>query len=272
MRFILPVLFAVLFLGIANAGTLSLTGNQVLNLQPGNVLNFTLSSSGNDTAYNLILSPTISGAQSEKAFYSVASLPPNSRAFFNIGLLNITEQGTFADAFAVSYQQGTQAFTAMFPCIVNIGKPTTSSIYLTVNATSSKGVATINVTVFNAVRSNYTVNVTALVPPTFSFSSNKKYTLDLGPYEKRNVQFIVTYPLSQASYTAAIASQYILGNTSYANIEPINIVTAQLSQPTQSPSVTLIIIAAVAIAIILLIARSYLKSRSRPAKTDGSSA
>lgn len=266
---VIPLLL-ILLTEIASAGTVSLTGTCQSNLIGGNMLNFTLVNSGNDTAYNLQLSPVISGARPQNIVYTINALAPNANTKFLIPLLNISLQGTFIDAFVATYQQGSQVFTALFPCAINMGKSTTSAVFLSVNTFSSGGIAIMNVSALNAINTNLTVNVSALFPPSFKFITRSSYLLSLGPLQTQKVQFVVNYPASQGSYTGAVVDHYIYSNLSYASFAPIAISQSALS-PKSAVSPLLLGSIAVVAAIILLIARSILKNRKRhSAKNEGS--
>ncbi|MGI0141053.1 MAG: hypothetical protein ACREBF_00150 [Candidatus Micrarchaeales archaeon] len=256
----------VLLLGIANAGTVTLTASCSTNLQPGNVLNFSIINTGNDTAYNLLFTPMIHGAQPENQTYTLTSLSPNVKTLIPVELVNRTRTGTYVDSFTLAYQQGTQTFTALFPCMVNLGQPTTSGVYLNVNTTSGNGMATVNVSVFNGVQNDFTVNVSALVPPSISFASAPNYIVQIGPYQTKHVVFALTYPQGVASYGGAIVSHYIYNNLSYSNLVSISIANAP-KNTTGSISTTLIGATALVVVVVLLIARSiFLNKKKRSAE------
>ncbi|MDE1828315.1 MAG: hypothetical protein KGH65_04095 [Candidatus Micrarchaeota archaeon] len=258
---LIPMLL-IMLLGTASAGTVSLTGTCQSNLMSGNILNFTLVNSGNDTAYNLQLSPVLSGAQAENLSYPLGSLPSDQGATFLIPLTNITVKGTFIDALVATYQQGSNVFTALFPCTVNMGKSTVSAVFLSVNTFSSSGTSIMNVSALNSINTNLTVNVSALFPPSFSFITKPSYLLHLGPYGTQKVQFVVNYPTTQASYTGAIVDHYVYKNSSYASFAPI--VVSQ-SPPSASTGISPFLIGSiiVGIAIVLLIARSISKNKKK---------
>lgn len=264
---LLIYLFSIVFLiGITSAGTVSITGTCSSNLLPGNLLNFTVINTGNDTAYGAILSPFISGANPQNNSYPIGSLTPNIYFKTLIPLLEISEMGTYVNYFILTYQQGTSAFTALFPCLTNVGRPTTSGVYLTVNGSSNGGTTTINVSVFNGVRDNFTVNVSALFPPSFQFIGSKSYLVTLGPYQTKQVQFLMKYPAGQASYTGAIAEEYSAGNLSYSSFATVTILSS--SQQSQTPLNWVLIGGGVLFAaLVLLIIRSALK-RKKPAENS----
>ena len=258
----ISALAMILLVGIASAGTVTITGICRNNLLPGNVLNFTLLNTGNDTAQNLILSPMLSGARPQNLTYPIPYLPPNLNITTLIKVVNITRDGSFPDALILTYQQGTSTFQTIFPCIVDIGMGTSSQLYLSTNTLASKGNVSINVSVVNGGAGTLDANVSEFLPPQFSPTSPISYFVNLGPYATKNLLFTAKYPISSASYTGAIGAQYFLDNLSYARMAPISIVA---SQPRDSggPDYAIALVAAVAIIIIGLIARSSLKKKGR---------
>jgi len=259
------LLLLTLLTGIASAGTVSLTGTCQSDLMPGNTVNFLLVNTGNETAYNLQLSPIITGASPQNLSYPVNVLTPTINTLFLIPLLNISTLGTYIDAFVATYQQGSQVFTALFPCTINMGKATTSAVFLSVNTFSGSGTSIMNVSALNAIDANLTVNVSSLFPPSFTFVTARSYLLELGPYQTKKVQFVVQYPTSQGSYTGAIVDHYVYANLSYASFAPIQI---SQSAPAAQSGISPLLIGGIAVgaAMVLLIARSIIKNKK---KQDG---
>jgi len=265
LKLLLWGLSFLILTNIASAGTVSITGTCQSALQPGNTLNFTIINTGNDTAYNLLLTPFIFGAKAENSSYPIGSLPPNQGITTLIPLTNFSTAGTYTDYFTLAYQQGTSVFTALFPCIVNLGKPTTSGMYLTTNTTFNKGAAIINVSLFNDVRSNFTVNVSALFPPSFSFISQKSYLVEIGPYQTKKVQFQMNYLPGSGSYTGAISESYVALNQSHSSF--VSVVVSTQSATTTSP-INYALWGGIGLALIIAIltARSFVKNRKKTEK------
>jgi len=116
------------FLNLAHAGTVTLTGSCNATLVNSSIV-FSLSNSGNDSAYNLIISPIIEGATPLNTSYAISMLPPGQTKTLSVKLTNFGLNGSYVDAFYVTYQQGFSFFSAVFPCLVYINKPTVSPIY-----------------------------------------------------------------------------------------------------------------------------------------------
>lgn len=251
----------LLLFGAARAGTVSLSGSCRNFLLPGNILNFTLYNSGNDTAYNLIVSPKIFGAKAVNSTYTLSSVQPGINYTVYIKFTNITHQGSYAYGSVVAYQQGVgQTFTAIFPCLINIGKPATSQVFLTTTNSVANGRAVINVSLFNAGTPQLNVSITPLLPPLFSFVTNSSYTLSIKPYSTRNASFIVTFPISQSTYTGAVSANYILNNVSYSTLALVY-VNAQPSQASKTLPLLYIGIGVVILVLLILIILSLRRRR-----------
>ena len=106
---ILPLTF-----GALNAGTVSLTGTCSHSLGNNTVL-FSLENSGNDSAYNVHVLPSIEGEGQRT--YNLGTLEPKGYLYTYVNITNISAMGTYADYFTVAYQQDTQSFVAVFPCL-----------------------------------------------------------------------------------------------------------------------------------------------------------
>lgn len=165
MREYLPFAFALIVLsGYACAGTVTLTGscpNRALN---GTAF-FNLSNSGNDSAYRLTIVPRIPTALTEYATYNLDDLPPDSTGVFNMTLVNVTGRGTYAGQVDVAYEQGTDYFTAVFPCTFSFRNATSSSVYLTPTVVNEgDGTVLVRVSVFNGGASEADMNVSLILP------------------------------------------------------------------------------------------------------------
>ena len=147
---ILISIFAFLtFLNLAHAGTVILTGSCNATLVNSSIV-FSLSNSGNDSAYNLIISPIVEGATPLNTSYSMNVLAPGQTKTIYVKLTNFGLNGSYVDAFYVTYQQGFSFFSAVFPCLVYINKLAVSPIYEVVGTTPLKNMVIVNVSLFNA--------------------------------------------------------------------------------------------------------------------------
>jgi hypothetical protein len=262
-----PTAFIIAFLmatGMSAAGTLTLTGSCSKPLD-GNTVIFALSNSrlSNDTAYNITLQQFIAGARSAES-YQFSRLAPGEATNASIMLSNITARGTYADYFAATYQQGTNFFTAVFPCLLSFNNATMSQIYLTPSAASGPNeTEKVSVSLLNAGSSNITANVSLILPPTFSYISGRRLSVGLVPYEGKNVSFYLGLPPSaQASYGVAAAVQYEKGNLSYAKYTTF-LISQQKPATLDFGTVVLWASAAVIVLLAALLILVLLKKRKR---------
>lgn len=251
LKFSVYIFAFVALLGITHAGTVVLTGT-CSNYVTNNTIYFTLSNSGNDSAYNLILSPLLTNATPMNSSYSINALNPGQNVSVQVKLKNISMQGTYADVFVLAYQQGSSSFSAIFPCLLSYPRSTTSEIYSTAHVSAIKGEGFINVSLFNAGRENITGNLSLIIPPTLSYISKSSYSFKLSPYNTINMSFSVKLPQGVASYTGAVAVSYLLNGMHYSNMA-----TFQIGNPASSALIStyyiVIIIGVVIIAIILIL-------------------
>jgi len=252
--------FAVL-IGLASAGTVTLTGGCRTAVITNNTVQFHIVNSGNDTAFNMVLTPVLTNAQPVGA-YTINSLGPLQNATLMVKVANITEKGTSPAYFVAAYQQGSNVFTAVFPCLLSFFNATTSQVLLSANALAfSNGTAKVTVSAFDAGASDINANVSLVVPPTFSFSSSKYYTIGLTPYQTTNVYFTLQYPAgSTASYSIAALSSYSHDNLSYGTFTAFIIAPPKLL-PTNTVPIFTYVVAAVIVLILALIAFSVLRKR-----------
>jgi hypothetical protein len=260
--------FALLaILGSACAGTVTLTGscpNRVLN---GTAF-FNLSNSGNDSAYRLTVVPRIPTAQTGYASYNLTELAPGSAAQFNMTLVNATGRGTYAGQVDVAYQQGTDFFTAVFPCTFSFRAAPASSVYMTPSLShESNGTVLVRVAVFNGGASQVEANVSLILPPSLSAAPGN-VSLVLPPEAQRNVSFQVSTPSAQASYSAAAAAGYESGGLAHASLATF-VISPSVSQPVNPGTVSLGIAAVAVMALLVLLVRSSMKKRrNKPAATQ----
>ncbi|MGC8568355.1 MAG: hypothetical protein ACP5LP_03930 [Candidatus Micrarchaeia archaeon] len=244
--------FLIMFLisSYVNAGTVVLTGSCNSTLVNNSVI-FSIYNYGNDSAYNMIISPVIYGAQSINSSAYINILAPNSKAVRGFKLTNFGINGTYVDEFIASYQQGASTFTAIFPCVVYIGKPTVSPIYETVSTSEKNGVSIVNVTLFNAERYSVNGTLSLMLPPSFSYISNKSYDFNIAPYSISNFTFKLKYPNTLSNYTAAAVASFVRNGLHYSSMVTFLIETKPASKSPIS-ILNLIIILIVAIAALLI--------------------
>lgn len=257
----LPLSLLVL-LSIANAGTVTLSGS-CQNYLVNNSIVFSLSNSGNDSAYNLLLSPLIFGAKPVNSTYPILQLKPGETVTTYFRLTNFTLNGTYADAVIVSYQMGFSAFTAIFPCMVSIGRATVSPVYENVNVNNSGGVSVVNVALFNGGPNTVNGSLFLFTPPTFSYISSKAYNFTLGPYTSKNFTFKLNIPnTGSASYSSAAVASFAINKLHYASMTTfaINIAAAvSTGKKINILEVVLIGVSVIIVLLLILMFRSFRK-------------
>jgi hypothetical protein len=258
-RYLVFALALVLAAGSIRAGTVTLSGTC-----PGNVLEsnafFTLSNSGNDTAFNLALTLHVLGAGISNETYHLTHLNgtnkntkySNTTAEINITQPSATVSGSYPGYMGVAYEQGTDYFTAVFPCIFSFRGPTTPDVYMSTNVTENGGGDyTIFVSALNPGATEIDSNVSVIIPPTFTILPAETQKLSLAPNTQKNVSFHVSAPAgSAASYSAAVAVEYVEGGEGYAQVSKF-VLTPSASQ--QLNIATMALYAAI-LAVALLIA------------------
>ncbi len=257
--FLLSVM--VFVFGIAYGGTVTLTGTCTKAVSQNNMI-FSLSNSGNDTAYNIHIIPTIYNTQTNSSYYVSPSIGPNGVFVANILLQNITANGTYVDYMTVAYQQGGSVFSALFPCSASFNTETNSQVLLSKNITYLNGIYYINVTAFNAGKTGVMANISVLLPEGFSYLNqnyNKTYISGLA---HQSYIFKVKNNVG-GSYSGAIAAQYSNNGLSYGTF-----LSLVLGQGTTSQKIAgginffYIGIVAIILILIALIIRATLKKKA----------
>jgi hypothetical protein len=261
---ILISMFAFLtFLNLVHAGTVTLTGSCNATLINSSIV-FSLSNSGNDSAYNLIISPIVEGATPLNTSYAISVLPPGQTKTLFVKITNFGLNGTYADAFYVTYQQGFSFFSAVFPCLVFINKPTVSPIYEVVKTTPSKNIVIVNVSLFNAARTPVNGTVSLIIPPTLSFISNKSYGFTLQPYTNESFTFKLQSPNNGASYSSAAVASFNMSSLHYSSMATFSITPYIAKSVLLSPlEITAVIIAIILLIALFLLARSIKNKKRR---------
>lgn len=267
MRSLLLCTLALLVLfGIVSAGTVTLTGSCVNYKIGSSTIPFTLSNSGNDTAYNLLITPVVPHAQTAQSLYNISSLGPGSSSTLEVGISNISEKGMSAAYFSLAYQQGSSVFTAVFPCLIPIKNATTSQVFVNINESAvENGVADVRVNVFNAGADEETANVSLILPSTFTYRSSPSILLSLAPHKGSNVTFSLGFPAGyQASYSVAAVASYSKDNLSYTSL--MTFLISSSGSSSESIFGSLLFDAAIALValVLILILISLRKKRRKP--------
>ncbi len=255
-------LLAFIFLGVAYAGTVTLTGTCTY-LQRQGMINFTIANSGNDTAYSMAVIPFIKNARADPAYYTIRSLGPGQSNESDISLGNITMDGSYVDYFLVGYQQGSQSFFSVFPCMVNFGRTAVSLVQIIgANVTSSQGAYNITAEMINEGHGPIDANVTIILPPTFAFANGSSRVLELAPLKIGYVKFGLEGQGGIVSVQGVISAQYIEGNESYSAMRVISIVPNVLhTSPLiiEMAPILIIVVLVILLAAFIILRRNFRK-------------
>ncbi|MEM3212245.1 MAG: CARDB domain-containing protein [Candidatus Micrarchaeaceae archaeon] len=261
--FPLFILFAsVLLLGSALASTVVLTGT-CSGIVKNNTMYFLLANSGNGTAYSVTVSPYIADA-TVIGNYSASKLTPGSSANFSIRLANVTAKGSYGAYFIVAYQQGTQFFTALFPCLLYFGNVTATS-QLSISSTFrainySSGI--VNVTLFNEKASNVSATVRLIVPPVIGIVGPAQKEMLLSPYNQSELHFYVNIERAQgASFTGMATAWYMHNDVNFSTISIFS--GSQYVARHDTKTIIIAASAAIVVLFVLFIIRASIRSRNR---------
>lgn len=267
MKTIILVLLIAL-MGMGFASTVTLTGTCYSNIvnQTDNYILFNLTNSGNGTATNMLLVPSIQGATPLNASIPIQLVAPSNTYSSKFYLSNFTTPGSYLERFIARYSQGASSFETFFPCIVNINRSTHSLIAIESSKISGK-IVRVNLSSIASYPINAQVSVYA--PPSFSVNSSVQ-NVTLKPYSFANVSFTLSTPqYTNAEFPVAISVSYMNDSLHYAALAVTAISfgngsTSALSSILQGNLIFAIIGAIVAI-ILVLIAISIIKQKKRSA-------
>jgi hypothetical protein len=261
---LLCVLSIALMFGIASAGTVTLTGS-CRTMSHNMSINFTISNSGNDSAFHLVITPVLKNAEIQSSIYVIDSLGPDSSNTLEINVTKIDEKGISPAYFLTSYQQGTDVFSAIFPCLFTFGNVTQSQLLMTPHVSvNPNGNTTIVMSVFNAGPTPIDANVSFVAPPALAYLSNKSYQESIAPLSSKNVTFKVLFkPSLQGSFSVVSFAQYVQDNLSHTSMSSFI-----LSQPSSQQAPFELIITVLAVIVIIAVAAliAFSMMRKRKAK------
>jgi len=255
-------LLAFLLLNFVSAFTVTLTGScqrEIVN----NTLNFTISSTGNGTVYNLVFSPFVPNAI-VVGNYSLASLTPGTSNSIYIKLENVTAKGSYVAYVLLAYQQSSSFFTALFPCLVYFGNVAANSNirvspkYTFLNST----VAVVNATVFNAGRMPIIANVSVLLPPAIKAVGPSSELVSLSQFNSTNVYFKLLDPVAwQQTLSIGVSAVYSNSGLHYANLSTLAL--SETAGAKRSGVFLLLAISFIILIVFILLIFSLIKSRKK---------
>ena len=249
---------AILCMGaLASAGTVTLTGT--CTSSPMNTVVLNISNSGTESATNMNVVAKFIGISLGNSIVSYPKVSPGSYFITTYTVQNATEPGTYAGAFVANYSQGESNFSAVFPCIVNTGAGTRSSVYFS-NVSARPGKLTAYISNNGSYGQDLALNW--LLPSGFSTDPNET-GLTIAGNSMANYTFSIYGPVMNSStYVIAAALSYSYGGLHYASIYTFTLGGANVSAPAGSSLaqlIPLVFIGAVIVAILALIAYSVLR-------------
>ncbi len=258
----------------ASAGTVVLTGTCIAPPANSSTLAFSIANSGNDSATQMVINPTVFGANVSLHSISIGQLSPGANYTVEINITNVSAPGMHAAYYTAVYQQGSSIFSTVFPCLVPVHTATNSSLELTTNSSvSGSGTETVNVTVYNA-GSPVTARVFLALSPLFRYIGPDFYNVSLAQYESRNLTFKFSVPASLTlSYSAGAFATYTYDNKSYGSMSTFSI-AAEGQPPAKTASqgtfslllygMVVVIVAVVALLVFAIARRSLRHKRAKP--------
>ncbi|MGA3020652.1 MAG: hypothetical protein ABSD68_01740 [Candidatus Micrarchaeales archaeon] len=263
-RFALCFVSLLFIFGIVSAGTVTLTGSCKTIISNNATANFSLLNSGNDTAFNLVITPFIVGVQQQQKAYTISSLGPGSEKSIDANFTGIKQSGTYGGYFYAAYQQGSDVFMAVFPCLLSFFRQTQTQVLLSSNTTlGANGDATVRISAFNEGADSLEMLINLVVPPTFTYNGSEHYSLTLAPYQRGNVTFRLKVPSGQASYSAAAFISYSKGNLSFASSSTFVIAAQSQTSAKLSSLIPDLAILAIVIVLILILVSILRRKRNR---------
>ena len=259
MSLLFGALFAVLFIASAEGSTVTLTGScaaQTVNAA-NNVFVFNLTNYGNGTATDLYLAPLLSGVSTSNSVVLLPVISPGAHYSESFYLYNFSMPGSYAEYFIANYTQGTETFTTIFPCILDVNKSSRSIVQVS-SINQSKG--TLNVLLVNYY--NGTINATVHVQAPSSFAIlEPDSSFALGPLSQKRLLFNITTPeYASASFPISVAVSYTSNGVHYAAIAQTSVVFGGTGALGASGlQLTTIAIVAVIVILLMLIAVSAVR-------------
>jgi hypothetical protein len=266
-RLIFLLLALALVVGLAGASTVTLTGTCYSGVvdQPNNYILFNLTNSGNGTATNLVITPLIDGAAPNNTTITLPFVAPGSTYSEHIYVWNFTTAGSYVERFLVRYNQGTNVFTTVFPCLADFLQGAQSMLAITRLGESGNN-AQINISNI----ANYSINsqITVYAPPSFVVVPPSK-NVTINGNGRATASFVINPPaFTNAEFPVAIGVSYIKDGVHYATLAITTITfagTPSISKLPQLGSTLLVIllIAAILIIIILIIISIIMNRRKK---------
>ena len=241
------------------AGTVTLTGTCQSNLNPNGSINFSIANSGTESASSVVLQSYYAFSNKLTGTYSNSQISPDNAAIFDINSSIGNNTGSFAYYFLVTYQQGTQLFTVVFPCVVqNHG---THLALAGINNVTVKDInsttAMVNGSIYSFSSNSIRGNITLILPPELERNGSRISRFTVNPYQYQNFTLYANLPTQNNTYSGAVALEYSSNGTTYSSVYILKIVPYSSGQN----QLKAYLVQAAIIAIIIMIALLFLRQR-----------
>ncbi|MDE1851755.1 MAG: hypothetical protein KGH69_03655 [Candidatus Micrarchaeota archaeon] len=262
----MKAIFAVLFISlaaIASAGTVSLTGTCPSAIANGTA-SFMLNNTGNESATNLIVTLHFIGNATSNRSTQLNSIGPAQSVNIPLPVAGHGGTGTFGSYFLVVYQQDSSVFSAIFPCLIDIGNGTTSQILAQSSvARTSKNSSKVDLSMINGGYGTINASVDLVLPLGLSTRGNTNTHVDVKSTSKSTISFPVSYPEGSGIYTGAVITSYSIAGVDYATLSVVNIDTSPSSSGIAPGTLLGYAVGVVVVLFLLLIGRSLLVRRRK---------
>ncbi|MDE1823169.1 MAG: hypothetical protein KGI00_01160 [Candidatus Micrarchaeota archaeon] len=246
---------------IASAGTVTLSGTCPSKLVNGNA-SFSLSNSGNESATSLIITLHFIGNVTSNKSVQIGKIAPAQSLNVSVPVSGNGNSGTFGSYFLVAYRQDSSVFSAIFPCLIDIGNGTASQLLVNSEVVSKiSGNSTVNVSVVNGGYTSINASVDLVLPIGLSAPFGSHKALLLGPSSRDGIFFPVTYPNGTGSYAGAVVVSYQENGLNHASLSTITIGTQGLKKGMQLGALLEYAVAIVFVAFVILILRARLRRK-----------
>lgn len=264
-RFLPILLISMLVYTAYAAGTVTLTGTCRSNLNQNGSINFSIANSGTESASSVVLQSYYAFSDKLTGTYSTSQISPDKAALFDINSSIGNNTGSFAYYFLVTYQQGTQLFTVVFPCVVQNHGAHLSLLGISnvtvqdINSTTAK----VNGSIYSFSSKSISGNITLILPPELERNGSRISSFAITPYQYHNFTLYSNLPSQNNTYSGAVALEYSSNGTTYSSVYIIKITPYSAGQNQLKGYLVQAAIIAIIIIIALLILRQRIMRKRR---------
>lgn len=267
MRALFAIMF-IAFAAVANAGTVTLTGTCPSSVVNGSA-NFMLNNSGNESATNLVITLHFIGNVTSNRSVQVSSIGPSQGINATLPVSGNGSRGTFGSYFLVAYSQDSSVFSAIFPCLIDVGNGTASQVLVQSGVVRDSGnSSTVKVTLVNGGYGTVNASVDLVLPLGIAPLAETDRTVSVSSTSKNSIGFPISYAGGSGSYTGAVVASYQDKGVNYATLSAVAIDTNSKGSGIMPGTILEYAVIAVVVLFLLLIGRSLLSRRRRPSASN----